>query len=426
MKVLQINTVYKTGGSTGRIVYDLKNVMESNNIEGYVAFGYGYTPDAAERDRLFKIDTDGELFISKVYTKLIGHHGFNNFCETKRLLKWIDKIEPDIVHLHNIHNHYVNIELLLTYIKEHKIPCVLTMHDCWTFTGHCAYFDYSGCCRWQTGCGHCPNLHDYPVTYAIIDPSQWNYRHKRELFKDLDVVLVPPSKWLADLVAQSFLKEKDCLVINNGVDTDVFKPLQNTDVKRRLGIEGKKMVLAMASGFIKRKGIDYLLKLPQMLNDDEVLVLVGVNRRQKHLLPADKCIGIERTNNVTELAEYYSAADVFVNTTLEDNFPTTNIEALACGTPIITFDTGGSVESVLDDETEIRVGQSTMTSVGAVVPQKDISSLLNAARKICERGKKHYLTECRHKALSRYEKVKQYEKYVDLYKNIYSRSRKGR
>lgn len=417
MKVLQINTVYRTGGSTGRIVYDLKKVMESYGIESYVAFGYGYIPDTPEQTRLFRIDTDKELFISKVQTKLIGHHGFNNVFETKRLVKWIEKINPDIIHLHNIHNHYVNIELLLTYIKKHHIPCVLTMHDCWTFTGHCAYFDYSGCNKWQTECKKCPNLKDYPVTYALTDPSRWNFMHKRKLFADLDITLVTPSKWLAELVKLSFLKEKHCMVINNGVDLEVFKPRGN-DIKMKLGIQSKTMMLAMASGFTKRKGIDYLLKIPEMLADNEVLVLVGVKPEQKYLLPKERCIGIERTNNVNELAEYYSAADVFINTTLEDNFPTTNIEALACGTPVVTFNTGGSIESVVDGEHPKTDGEIIRTNVGAIVPQRNIELLLTIVRKICSFGGKKIQASCRTKAETQYEKIAQYMKYIKLYKRI--------
>lgn len=418
MRILQINTVYKTGGSTGRIVYDLKNVMESEGIESYVAFGYGYSPNTDETGRLFRIDTDTELLISKIYTKLIGHHGFDNIPETKRLLKWIKKVKPDIIHLHNIHNHYVNISLLLKYIATNNIPCILTMHDCWTFTGHCAYFDFSGCDKWKTGCRKCPSLHDYPKTFAPIDPSSWNYRHKRELFSPLNITFVTPSQWLAGLVQDSFLKDKTCLVINNGIDTDVFKPCGDS-VKHQLGISEGKLILAMASAFNRRKGIDYLLQLSAMLSDNETLVVVGVRPEQRKLLPKDRCVAINRTNNVAELAKYYSAADVFINTTLEDNFPTTNIEALACGTPVVTFNTGGSVESVLDGEVQTKEGQIIMTSVGAVVPQKDVNSMIRCVREICSLGKSHYIKACRTKAIERYNKIIQYQKYTELYMKIY-------
>ena len=350
-------------------------------------------------------------------TKLIGHHGFDNKCETIRLLKWIDKIKPDIIHLHNIHNHYLNIELLLNYIKQHRIPSVLTLHDCWTFTGHCAYFDYSGCNQWITGCEHCPSLHDYPVTYAPIDPSAWNYCHKKSLFSDLNITLVSPSQWLAGLAMQSFLRDKLCIVINNGVDVECFRPCGN-EIKYQLGIENKMMILAMAAGFTKRKGIDFLLQIPTNLTDDEVLVLVGVTPEQKKLLPKRHCIAIERTNDIHELAKYYSAADIFINPTLEDNFPTTNIESLACGTPVITFDTGGSVESVLNEENIIRTRNLKETQVGIVVPKGDINNLMTAIRKICRQEKSVYQLNCRRKAEKCYNKNIQYQLYLDLYRKL--------
>lgn len=415
MRVLQINTTFKTGGSTGRIAYDLRYVMESWGVESYVAFGYGYDPRGDIS--LNRICSYGEVLVSKICTKFFGHHGFYNTRETRRLLHWIDEVKPDLIHMHNIHNHYVNIELLLDYIAKKGLPCVLTMHDCWTFTGHCAYFDYSGCDKWKTGCIHCPSLIDYPKTFAPIDPSPWNFRHKEKLFRPLDITLVSPSRWLAEIVGLSFLKDKPCLVINNGVDTSMFKPCGD-EAKKRLGIDGKKMLLAMASGFNRRKGIEYLLQIPAMLSDDEILVVVGVNPKQMKLLPKANCIAIERTNNVGELAEYYSAADVFVNTTLEDNFPTTNIESLSCGTPVVTFNTGGSVESVVDGETTTSYGDVIKTSVGMVVSQRDMHALLSAAREVFANGKSKYQENCRTKALQRYEKTTQYGKYIALYESI--------
>ena len=423
MRVLQINTVYKNCGSTGRIAYDIKQVMEDDGIESYVAFGFGYEPKPEEVNTVYRIEKDRELFISKLWTKAIGHHGFNNKKETRILLAWIDKIKPDVIHMHNIHNHYVNVRMLLEYIAERQIPCVLTMHDCWTFTGHCAYFDYSGCERWKTGCHNCPNLKAYPKTFALIDPSSWNYEHKRKLFEPLNITFVSPSQWLCELQKQSFLKDKPCKVINNGVDTTIFKPIKS-DVRIQYGIGNRKMIFAVAAGLSKRKGSDYLLQLPTLLNDDEVLVIVGLSKKQIRLLPnTKKIIGIQRTKTADELVGLYSEADVFINPTLEDNFPTTNIEALACGTPVVTFNTGGSIECVLDDEIIVsNSGDIIKTKVGAVVPQKDINALLNVAREICLEGKSKYQEKCREKAVKRYNKVMQYKEYIELYKNIYSRN----
>lgn len=407
MKVLQINTRYYNGGSTGRIAYDLKQVMEANGIESYAAFGFGYEPKEEEKATVYRIESDRELLISKLWTKATGHHGFNNKAETKRLLAWIDKVQPDIIHMHNIHNHYINVRMLLEYIAKKNIPCVLTMHDCWTFTGHCAYFDYSGCNKWKTGCNHCPSLRDYPKTYALIDPSPWNYKMKQKLFAPLNITFVSPSQWLCDLQQQSFLKDKPCKVINNGVDVEVFKPVKS-NVREEYGIGNRKMILAVAGGLSPRKGREYLLRLPTLLRDDEVLVLVGLQKGQESLLPqTDKVIGIQRTKTSDELVGLYSEADVFINPTLEDNFPTTNIEALACGTPVVTFLTGGSAEVVTPE-------------TGLVVNKGDMDDLLAAIRTIIANGNAHYQEACRKKAVADYNKYVQYGKYIELYKRLLS------
>lgn len=410
MKVLQINTRYYNGGSTGRIVYDLLNVMQVNGIDGYVAFGFGYNLKSEECNHLYRIETDFQLFISKLWTKLTGHHGFNNKRETQKLLNWIDKVKPDIIHMHNIHNHYVNIRMLLQYIAKKNIPCVLTMHDCWTFTGHCAYFDYSGCEKWKTGCNHCPSLRDYPKTFALIDPSPWNYKHKKALFAPLNITFVSPSNWLRDLQQLSFLKDKPCFVINNGIDVNKFHPIKS-DVRRQYNIGNRKMILAVSGGLAVRKGRKFLLDLPRYLYDDEVLVIVGLTPRQlrelqgkdTHLIP------IARTETADDLIGLYSEADVFVNPTLEDNFPTTNLEALACGTPVVTFDTGGSGEAV-DEKTGIKV------------PKGNLNALLVATRSILSKGKNYYKDNCIQRVQVYYNKDSQYESYIKLYNNILLKS----
>lgn len=405
MKILQINTRYFNGGSTGHIVYDLREVMNEHGIDNYVAFGFGYNLQEDELSHVYRIENNKQLFISKVWTKLTGHHGFNNKHETKKLLEWIDEIHPDLIHMHNIHNHYVNIRMLLQYIAEKNIPCVLTMHDCWTFTGHCAYFDYSGCNKWKTGCNLCPSLKDYPKTFALVDPSPWNYAHKRALFEPLSITFVTPSEWLRRLQQQSFLKDKPCEVIYNGIDTDKFRPT-NSDVREKYGIGNRKLILAVSNRLVVRKGRQYLLELPDKLYDDEVLVIVGLTQQQveslkdvKHLIP------IERTETADGLIGLYSAADVFINPTLEDNFPTTNIEALACGTPVVTFDTGGSPEAI-DDRT------------GLVVPKGDLNGLLTAIREVLKKGKVAFSQACVERAKTHYNKNTQYEKYIKLYESI--------
>lgn len=327
----------------------------------------------------------------------------------------MDEIKPDIIHLHNIHNHYVNVRMLFEYIKRHNIPVVWTLHDCWSFTGWCAYFDYAQCDKWKTGCHDCPSKHDYPSTW-FFDLSKSNYRKKKDTFCGIkNMILCPPSKWLGNLASKSFLNDYPIAVINNGVDTAIFKPTPS-NIKEKIGIEGKKMILAVVCGYIIRKGADYLKQISSLLSEDEVLVWVGFSGNQ--FTHSDKIICISHTNDVNELAQYYSAADVFINTTLEENFPTVNIEALACGTPIVTFNTGGSIEAELDNENHNEVNDITYTSVGAVVPQKDLERMMKAVRQIFAEGKQRYLDACVTKAKKLYNKQSQYEKYVDLYKKI--------
>ena len=413
MKVLQINTFYQFG-STGRIVRDLKMLCEQQGIEAYAAFG----PEIDNGDRnILCLQSILRRKLNILRTRLFDGHGFYNEEETRRLIRWIEQIHPDIIHLHNIHNHFVHVGRLFEYIKEHNLPMIWTLHDCWPFTGHCAYFDYTGCEKWKTGCGSCPSLRNYPPTW-FFDRTNSNYQLKKKTFTGVDnLTLVTPSCWLAELTRNSFLKEYPVETINNGVDTTVFRPTKN-NVKERLGIGGKKILLAMATMFDRRKGTEYLQQLPKWLNDNEVLVLVGLAEDQKKLFRQDRCIGLGRTNSVEELAAFYSSADVFINPTLEDNFPTTNIEALACGTPVVTFNTGGSIESVLDYEKVVEVNGIKETSVGMVVSQGDLSALIAAAREIFYRGKQSYIAACRNKAVKHYNKDIQYLKYINLYKQI--------
>lgn len=418
MKVLQINSTYKNGGSTGRIAYDLKQIMMSEGIDGYMAYGIdtGTKPDI----NTILLQSKIELKISQIRSRLFARHGFYNVTATKRLLSYIDEIKPDVLHLHNIHGYYVHCGMLFDYIKSHHIPVVWTLHDCWAFTGWCAYFDYSGCDRWKTQCKHCPSKDDYPKAWFTSRAGS-NYKLKKSTFTGVEnLTLVTPSRWLADLTRESYLREYPVEVINNGVDTNVFKPSIN-HVKADLGIEGKKMFLAVAGGLEKRKGRDYLFKIPELLNDDEVLVILGVRKDQIELLPKSKCVGITYTNSVEDLASIYSAADVFINTTLEDNFPTTNIEAMACGTPVISFHTGGSVESVLNNENADCSDEIIKTDVGGVVPKGDVDSLLILAREYGNKEIKTVSDFCVRKVKSFYNKEIQYNIYVNLYKEIYSR-----
>ena len=420
MKVLQINTFYKYG-STGRIAYDLLCAQNDFGLEGFVAYGPKTAVNKSRNNdtHLLCLQSMLRRKVNILRTRLFDHHGFYNESETRKLIRWMDEIHPDIIHLHNLHNHYVNVKMLFDYIKLHDIPVVWTLHDCWSMTGHCSHFDFVKCDKWKTECTNCTLRKSYPPTW-FFDKSTRNFKDKRTCFSGVNnLTIVSPSEWLASIVRQSFLKKYIVHVINNGVDTDVFAPStsQKNDIKQRLGIKGKKMILAVMP-WQKNKGTDYITKLADCLNENEVLVVVGLKSNEIKKLPHKNCIGISRTNSIEELAAFYSAADVFINPTLEDTFPTTNIEALACGTPVVTFRTGGSIEAVLDDEIINKEGRIKYTSVGAVVEKGNIDDLLVAVRKVINFGKQYYLNNCVCKARKKYDKGKQYQKYIELYNSL--------
>lgn len=339
VKVVQISTFsYKAAGN---IMMNLHRAMMKNGIDSYVVWGRGRK---AENDHEYFMDDSWEVKLHGVYTRITDKTGFASTLSTRKLLNWLDEIEPDIIHLHCIHGYFINISLLFTYIKEKNIKVIWTQHDCWAFTGHCAYFDACGCEKWKTGCHDCEQLTTYPAS-RLMDNSKWNWKTKKELFTGANVTVVTPCEWLSELVKISFLREYPIRVIYNGIDTNVFKPTKSY-FKKKNEIEAKKMILGVASEWTERKGLRDFIELDEMLDKKEyVIVLVGVSKKQVENLPKD-IIALNRTNNIKELVEIYSAADVYFNPTYEDNFPTTNLEATACGTPVITYDTGGSPESV--------------------------------------------------------------------------------
>ena len=274
--------------------------------------------------------------------RITGYEGCFSYFETKKLIKELDEFCPDVVHLHTLHNSYINLRLLFSYIKKKNILVVWTLHDCWPFTGHCTHFTVVQCDKWKTGCDKCTQIREYPS--SIFDNSRKMWKHKKRWFTGVkNMIIVTHSKWLANLVKQSYLKEYSIRIINNGIDLSVFKPTEN-DFKIAKNIGKRKIILGVTSVWTDKKGLSDFVKLSQVLDDDYQIVLVGVSKTQISELPPN-IIAIERTNSKKELAMIYSAADVFVNPTYEETFPTTNLEARACQLPIVTYRTGGSPES---------------------------------------------------------------------------------
>jgi putative colanic acid biosynthesis glycosyltransferase len=348
LKVLQINTVCGVG-SVGRIVRQIHEALREKGHESYIA--YGRKPLGC--DGAIRIGGDLDVYFHVFLTRVFDLHGFGSKKATKKFLKIVEEINPDIIHLHNIHGYYLNIEVLFDFLKSFDKPVVWTLHDCWAFTGHCSHFTYAKCERWKTGCYSCPEKKSYPRS-VIFDSSKSNYARKKKAFTGAkNMTLVTPSQWLAGLVKESFLGDYPVQVIPNGIDTEVFKPTPS-DFKKRYGLDGKFLILGVANVWEKRKGFDYFLYLSKYLSDDEIIVLVGLSDERIKNLP-NNIIGIKRTNSAKELAEIYTAADVFFNPTLEDNYPTVNLEAQACGTYVITFDSGGAKETIISKESGIAI-----------------------------------------------------------------------
>ncbi len=351
MKVLQINSVAGLG-STGRIVYDLAKAIESNG--GQCLVGYGRRP--APKDlKAIRIGNDLDVYWHVATTRLFDAHGFASKNATKKFLKEVEKFDPDIIHIHNIHGYYINIEILFEWLKKVSKPVIWTLHDCWAFTGHCSYFLYVGCEKWKNQCELCPQKGRYPKSF-FLDGSKRNYYKKKEIFTSLEkLTIVTPSQWLADLVKQSFLSKYEVKVIKNGIDTNVFYLRDRMIFRKKYGLQDKFIILGVANVWDERKGLKYFLELSKLVDPDTVIVLVGLNKKQMNDLP-ENMIGITRTNNVDELAEIYSSADVLFNPTLEDNFPTVNLEAQACGTPVVAFDSGGTRETIFEESKVVEVG----------------------------------------------------------------------
>lgn len=341
MKVLMINSVCGIG-STGRICTDIADELTENGHECKIAFGRKAAPERY-RKYAYRITSDGGVKINALKARLFDNEGFNAAGATKKLISFIEKYNPDVIHLHNLHGYYLNVEVLFDYLKKADKKVIWTLHDCWAFTGHCAYFDYPECDKWRENCGNCGRLNDYPK--AITDKAKRNLAKKKEIFRGVkNLTVVTPSKWLAGLAKQSFLGEYLVEVINNGIDTAVFRPTES-NFKEKNGLSGKKIILGVANVWDARKGLGDFISLSKKISDDYRIVLVGLDEKQLGMLP-ENILGITRTSSAKELAEIYTAADVLFNPTYEDNYPTVNLEAQACGTPVVTYDTGGSGESV--------------------------------------------------------------------------------
>lgn len=409
MRIALINMTHT--GSTGKIMLQIARTAQTHGHQTMT-----FSPVEFSRRKKFVPpdipghDTWGTRFEGAIHNYVgtaLGINGLLSWRGTRELVRKLEEFRPDIVHLHNLHRFCVHFPTLMGYLKKKKIPVVWTLHDCWTFTGKCPHFTMARCQRWKTGCGDCPQRLGYPK--AFLDTSKMMYRKKRAWFAGLeDLTLVTPSRWLADLVGQSFLREKPVRVINNGIDLSVFRPTPG-DFRERWGCEDKHVLLGVAFGWSRRKGLDVFLELAKRLGDDYRIVLVGTDTVIDARIPSN-IISIHRTADQAELAEIYTAADVFVNPTREENYPTVNMEAIACGTPVITFRTGGSPEIV-------------GPGCGCVVPCDDVDALKTQIRRVCQ--ERPYSPEACTAYARHFGMEDRFEEYVKLYEDIAHRTQRS-
>lgn len=400
MRVLQINSVANYS-STGRIAEGIGQVVLDNGWESFIAYGRRNSKSSSE---LIKIGNKWDVKLHGIQTRLWDNHGLGSRKATLDFINKIKELKPDVVHLHNIHGYYINIEVLFNYLAAYKIPIVWTLHDCWSFTGHCVYFDYVDCEKWKKGCFMCPQQRSYPSSY-ILDRSKRNYIIKRNLFTSVDnMIIVPVSNWLESLGKESFLNRYCFHVVRNGIDLRSFFYDKSCELILKYRLNNKFVILGVANTWSTRKGLHEFIKLSEFFDSQTKIILVGLDEAQLKEIP-ENIIGIKRTESLEELRKLYSCADVFVNPTWEDNFPTTNLEAMACGTPVITYDTGGSSEAI-DKNT------------GVVVERGNLEALINAIEKVKLNGKKYYLEPCTLRAKKYFDNKLQFAKYIGLYERL--------
>ena len=388
-------------GSTGRITESIGLIMKKLGWDCYVVHGDRYAGETKLES--IKTVTRVQEYLHALGSMLFDRHGLFSSSQTRRVMKKVRDLKPDIIQLHCVHGYYINYEILFDFLREMDVPVVWTFHDCWAFTGHCAHFDFAGCDKWQTGCHGCELLKDYPKS-LFFDNSKDNWLRKRKSFTSLDKLqIVAVSNWLGKLAGQSFMQKYPIEVIHNGINLSVFKPVDNEIREQYCISEDDILVLGVATAWGKDKGLDDFIRLSK--EPGIKVVLVGVSEDVKKTLP-ENIVAVYRTESQQKLAEFYSAADVLVNPTYNDSFPTVNLEALACGTPVLTYRTGGSPEAI-DAE------------IGAVVEQGDYDELLDKVRMFAQTSYKiHHSVACRERAEKCFDMHRQFDEYRKLYEQL--------
>lgn len=402
-KLLQIN-VTANWGSHGRIAEEIGMMAISNGWESYIAYGRYANPS---KSHLIKIGNEWDVRIHGIETRLFDRHGLASEKATRTFVNTIECLKPEIIHLHNIHGYYLNYPILFDFLYRYGKPVIWTLHDCWPLTGHCAYPVTKNCEKWMVECRNCPLTKGYPSSY-MIDKSKRHYHRKRDCFTSLpDLHIVTVSKWLENIVRNSYLKNYDIRHIYNGIDLSVFRPkeIYGDKIIDQLSLSEKKMILGVANVWDDRKGLLDFYRLREKLDNNYLIILVGLNEKQRKKLPCG-IVGMGRANSIHQLAEIYSMADVFVNPSIAETFGMTTAEALSCGTPVIVYNATASPELV-DEHT------------GAVVPVGNIQKMADAIVSLCNSECYSTISEtCRKRAEIMFNKHDRFQEYINLYEEI--------
>ncbi len=396
--LLQIN-VEANFGSTGRIAEAIGNLATASGWQSYIAYGRKKRESSSQ---LIAVGNKWDHLRHLLQTRLFDRHGLGSKGATRRFIRQIELLDPTIIHLHNIHGYYLNLELLFQYLTKSGIPVVWTFHDCWPITGHCSHFEHVGCNKWQNECYSCPQLNTYPASWGK-DRSRKNHQLKKRLFSNMDnLTLVPVSNWLGTILKKSFFSKFEQRPISNGVDTEIFTPRTKNKIRAKYGLENTFMLLGVASVWSSTKGLSDFLKLSEMLVNNEQIVLIGLSKKQLKSLPKS-IIGIERTDSIEQLAQWYATTDIYINPSVEESFGLTTAEAMACGTPVIVYDTTACPEMV-------------SPGVGYVAKKNNIQDLYEQICRVKKIGKQSFSAACRKRALEHYDKNRNFQKYLELYK----------
>lgn len=332
MKYLFINSVAGFG-STGRIAAQTCRELMTQGHECVLAFGR-IKANCADVPTV-QIGNGLDYRLHGVRSRILDDHGFGSKEATRRFLEWVKRYDPDVIWLHNLHGYYLNLEVLFAYLRCCGKEIRWTLHDCWSFTGHCAYFDFVGCDKWRTGCHQCPQKGSYPRS-LLRDNSAHNFARKKELFTNIpNLTLIVPSYWLEKRVKESFLRDYPVVVVYNQVDRSIFRPTPG-NFREEHGLEHKKILLGVASVWDARKGLADFLALSSLLEPEYQIVLIGLKPKQRQHLPSN-VLGLPRTDSLEKLAQAYTAADLFLNPSTEETFGLTTLEAICCGTMAVVY-----------------------------------------------------------------------------------------